>query len=135
MNSKEIVKSLLNVETDIPLSDKIEDPSIIDPTGKLNIVFSENLDMNTVSDGIKLYKVESNGKEIEEDIIISSDENSTSVLSICKSDNTDFTEGEEYKLHITGEVKSVSGTSLKEEFTNYFAVDYSFNLIQRVFWI
>jgi UDP-2,3-diacylglucosamine pyrophosphatase LpxH len=128
LNSKEIVKPLLNIETNIPLSDKIEDPSIIDPTGKLNIIFSENLDMNTISDGIKLYKVKSNGKEIEEDIIIGSDENSASVFYISKSDNTDFTEGEEYKLHITGEVKSVSGASLKEEFINYFAVDYSFNL-------
>ncbi len=128
MNSKEIVKPLLNIETDIPLSDKIEDPSIIDPTKKLRIVFSDNLDMNTISDGIKLYKVESNGKEIEENIIIGSDENSSSVLYINKSDNTNFTGGEEYKLHITDKLKSVSGASLKEEFTNYFAVDYLFNL-------
>jgi UDP-2,3-diacylglucosamine pyrophosphatase LpxH len=131
LNSKEIVKPLLNVETDIPLSDKIENPSIINPTGKLNIVFSENLDINTVSDGIKLYKVKSNGKEIEENIIIGSDENSSSSLYISKSDNANFTEGEEYKLHITDGVKSVSGASLKEEFTNYFAVDYSFNLDSR----
>jgi len=128
LNSKEIVKPLLNVKIDIPSSDKIEYPSIIDPTGKLNIVFSENLDMNTISDGIKLYRVKSNGEEIEEDVIISPDENLASVLYICKSDNADFTEGDEYKLHITGEVKSVSGASLKEEFTSYFAVDYSFNL-------
>lgn len=119
---------MLNVEINIPLSDKIGNPSIIDPTGKLNVVFSENLDMSTVLDGIKLYKVKSDGEEVEEDILISSDENSPSFLYISKSDSTDFTEGEEYKLHITGEVKSVSGASLKEEFTNYFAVDYSFNL-------
>lgn len=119
---------MLSVETDIPLSDKIEDPSIIGSTEKLNVVFSENLDMNTVSSGINLYKVKSNGKEIEEDIIINSDENSSSSLYISKSNNTKFTEGEEYKLHITGEVESVSGSSLKEEFTSYFAVDYLFNL-------
>ena len=128
LNSKEIVKPLLNVKTDIPCSDKMEDPSVIDSTGRINMVFSEDLDVNTVSDGIKLYKVKSDWKEVEEDIIINIDENSPSVLYISKPDNTKFAEGEEYKLSITGKVKSLSGTSLKEEFTSYFTVDYSFNL-------
>ena len=127
MESKKIVK-LLEVKTEIPLSDKMEDPSVIEPTESIKIVFSENLDMNTVSEGIKLYKVKSNLAEEEVDVKIISDENSPSVLNINKSDKSKFTEGEEYKLSINNQVKSLSGASLEEEFNNYFAVDYSFNL-------
>ena len=128
MDSKKIDKNLLNVEINIPLSDKIEDPSVIDPTESINIVFSADLDMNTVQKGIKLYKVKSDGKEVEINITINADENSQSVLLINESDSIKFAEGEEYKLHINKNVKSLSGASLKEEFNNYFATDYSFKL-------
>ncbi len=127
LESKKIVK-LLEVKTEIHLSDKIEDPSVISPTESIKIVFSENLDMNTVSEGIKLYNVKSNLVEVEVDVKIISDENSPSVLNINKSDKSKFTEGELYKLSINNQVKSLSGASLKEEFISYFAVDYSFNL-------
>ncbi|MDP1551557.1 MAG: Ig-like domain-containing protein, partial [Methanobacteriaceae archaeon] len=126
MDSKKTVKSFLNVKTSIPFSDKVEDPSVIDSADRIKIVFSENLDMGTIKDGIKLYKVKSDGKEQEVDIKINFDDNSTSVLYISKSEA--ISEGEEYKLSITGDVKSVNGVSLKEEFVNYFALDYSFNL-------
>ena len=127
MESKKIVK-LLEVRTEIQLSDKIENPSVISPTESIKIVFSENLDMNTVSEGIKLYNVKSNLVEVEVDVKIISDENSPSVLNINKSDKSKFTEGELYKLSINNNVKSLSGASLEEEFISYFAVDYSFNL-------
>jgi UDP-2,3-diacylglucosamine pyrophosphatase LpxH len=126
LDSKKIVKSELNVKTNIPSSDKIEDPSVIDSTGSIDIVFSEDLDMDTIKDGIKLYKVKSDGKEQDMDVKINIDENSPSVLYINKSEA--FSEGEEYKLSITDKVKSVNGASIIEEFVNYFAVDYSFNL-------
>ncbi len=128
MDSKKIVKSILNVKTNLPLSDKIEDLSIIESTENIKLIFSEELDKNTVSDGIRLYKVESDGKEVEENIKINIDENSQSILYINKSDNIKFTEGEEYKLSINSKVKSLNGASLKDEFTNYFTVNYSFKL-------
>jgi hypothetical protein len=56
LDSKKMVKRL-NVKTDIPFSEKKEDPSVIDPEGRINILFSEDLDMSTVPDGIKLYKL------------------------------------------------------------------------------
>ncbi|MBI5679790.1 MAG: metallophosphoesterase [Methanobacterium sp.] len=125
MNSKKTVKSL-NVKTNILFSDKVEDPSVIDSAERIELIFSEDLDMGTVRDGIKLYKLKSDGKEQEIDVKINVDKNSQSVLYIRKSEA--FSEGEEYKLSITGNVKSVNGASIREEFVNYFAVDYSFNL-------
>ncbi len=44
MGSNKIFKSRLNVQTDIS-SDKIEDPSVIDPTGRINIVFNEDINI------------------------------------------------------------------------------------------
>jgi UDP-2,3-diacylglucosamine pyrophosphatase LpxH len=126
LDSKKIVKSFLNVETSIPFSDKVEDPSVIDSAECIELIFSENLDMGTIKDGIKLYNVKSDRKEQELDIKIDVEDNSTSVIYIIKSEA--ISEGDEYKLSITGDVKSVNGASLKEEFVNYFALDYSFNL-------
>lgn len=125
LNPEKIVKTL-NVKTDIHFSDKIEDPSVIDTSGRINILFSEDLDLSTVPDGIKLYKVKPEGKEQDVDVKINVDNNSPSSLYIDKSGV--ISEGEEYKLSVTSKVKSLNGTSLKEEFTSFFAVDYSFNL-------
>ncbi len=116
----------LNVKIDIPFSDNIQDPSVIDPAGSINLQFSEDLDSSTVPDGVKLYKIKPDGKEENVDFKINFDENSPSVLHINKSEAV--SEGEAYKISITSEVKSVNGTSLKDEFTCFFAVDYSFNL-------
>ncbi|MFZ0441960.1 MAG: metallophosphoesterase [Methanobacterium sp.] len=127
MSSNNISKSTLNVHTDIS-SDEIEDPSVIDPIGRINIVFNEDININTVSDGIKLYKVESDYNEVEINVKIDFDENSQSNLYISKSDNSELVEGEEYKLSINNKLKSLSGASLKNDFINYFALDYSFNL-------
>ncbi|PKL66584.1 MAG: metallophosphoesterase [Methanobacteriales archaeon HGW-Methanobacteriales-1] len=126
MDSKKTVKSFLNVKTSIPFSDKVEDPSVIDPAERIELIFSEDLDMDTVKDGINLYKVKSDGKEEDMGDVIDLDENSPSLIYINKSEA--ISEGDEYKLSITDKVKSVSGASIKEEFVNYFALDYSFNL-------
>ncbi len=127
MYTEKNVKLDLNVVTDIPFSDKIEDPSVIDPTGRINILGNEIFDMSTISDGIKLYRVKSDGEEVEEDIIININENISGVY-INKSNNTNFTEGEVYKLSINKKLKSFLGVSLKTELNSYFAIDYSFNL-------
>ena len=51
------------MKTNIPFSDKMEDLSVIDPTNSIKIVFSEILDMSTVSEGIKIYKLNLIGKK------------------------------------------------------------------------
>ena len=63
MDSKKITEPLLIMKTNIPFSDKMEDPSVIDPTNSIKIVFSEILDMSTVSEGIKIYKLNLIGKK------------------------------------------------------------------------
>ena len=127
MDSKNNSSSLLSVKTDIPFSDKIGDPALINSKGSLNLVFNNDLDLDTVSDGIKLFKITSDNTEIEEDIIVDKIGNSLKALNISRSDNSKFTEGDEYKLSISN-IRSLGGASLKEDFNNYFAIDYTFNL-------
>lgn len=127
MDSKNNSRSLLSVKTDIPFSDKIGDPALINSKGSLNLVFNNDLDLDTVSDGIKLFKITSDNTEIEEDIIVDKIGNSLKALNISRSDNSKFTEGDEYKLSISN-IRSLGGASLKEDFNNYFAIDYTFNL-------
>src|ERR1035438_3428646 len=117
MDSKNKIKPVLSVKTDIPFSDKIGDPSIIECKGSLNLVFSDELDMSTVPDGIELYKINSDNTEVEEDILIDKIGNSLKAINISKSDNSKFIEGEEYKLSINN-IKSLGGASLKEEFNS-----------------
>ena len=64
------------------------------------MVFNEELDLDTVSDGIKLYKITSDNTEVEEDITVNKIGNSLAALIMSKSDNSKFTEGEIYKLSI-----------------------------------
>jgi len=40
MDSKKIVKSILNVKTNLPFSDKIEDPSVIESTENIKLIFN-----------------------------------------------------------------------------------------------
>ena len=63
MDSKNIIGSLLSLKTDIPFSDKIGDPVVINSKGSLNLIFNEELDLETVSDGIKLFKITSDNTE------------------------------------------------------------------------
>ncbi|MGB9200360.1 metallophosphoesterase [Methanobacterium sp.] len=127
MDSKNIIGSLLSLKTDIPFSDKIGDPVVINSKGSLNLIFNEELDLETVSDGIKLFKITSDNTEIEEDIIVDKIGNSLKAFNLSRSDNSKFTEGEEYKLSINN-IRSLGGASLEEDYINYFAIDYSFNL-------
>ena len=106
------------LKTNIPFSDKVENPSVIDSTERIKLVFSEDLDMDTIKDGIKLYKVKSDGKEQAVDFKIDVDENSPSVLYINKSEA--ISEGEEYKLSITDKVKSVNGVIFKRRICYLF---------------
>jgi len=121
-----LFKKIFTVESNIPQSNKKDDPPVVDSANSIKLTFSEDVDIKTIPDGIKLLKIRSDGEEVEIDVKITFKENLGDILYIDKS--TEFSEGEEYKLSINTQLKSLSGASLKEEFITYFAIDYSFNL-------
>ncbi len=126
MISKKIDKPNFRVESNISHSNKIEDPIVVDNLNPIILTFSDDVDSKTISDGIELYKIRSDGEEVKIDIRITFKENSRDILYINKSGK--LSEGEEYKLVINSKLNSLNGSSLEEEFILYFAIDYSFNL-------
>lgn len=124
--TKNVSNKNLSVESNI-FSDKIEDPDVVDSQKPITLKFNEDLDTKTVSDGIKLFKIGSDGVEIETDIKITTEEDRGDILYITESGNS-FIEGEEYKLSINNELRSLSGASIQGEVDSYFACDYSFTL-------
>ena len=120
--------SLFNVNTDPEFSDKMEDPYVINSSKPIYLEFNEDLDMNTITDGIKVFNIKSDFKEYEVEVKITTKDNSSNILQINGKDNRQFSEGELYKLYIDKNVRSISGAALNEDFISYFAVNYSFNL-------
>lgn len=129
MASKKLVNTTFAVESNISHSYEKEDPTVVDIANPIKLTFSEDVDIKTISDGIKLFKIRSDGEEVETDARLTFKENSGNILYI-KSE--DLPEGEEYKLSINTQLHSLSGASLKEEFSTFFAIDYSFNLKEGI---
>lgn len=120
--SKNSVETFLNVETNWPTSDNKKNPAVIDSSGHIQLIFSENLDMSTVLDGIKINNVKSNLNENEVDFALETPKDSGNILFISRSDSR-FKTGEEYKLTVNTQLKSSNGKSLEKEFNCYFSVD------------
>ena len=120
--------SALSVGTIIPFSDQADTPTVIDSTKTITLTFSEPFNPDTVADGVKLFKVKSTGDLIEEPCKVNFDNSIPTILNITKKDGTQLTEGEEYKIVISGNIKSTNGIALGKDITGYFATNYSFTL-------
>ena len=123
-----ISASAMRVETSVTLSDKADTPFVIDSTSAITLTFSEPLNPDTVTDGVKLYRVISTGDLTEVPCKTTFNNSTPSLLNITKQDGTKLAEGEEYKIVISSTIKSANKTDLGKEIIGYFATNYSFNL-------
>jgi UDP-2,3-diacylglucosamine pyrophosphatase LpxH len=107
---------------------KADSPSVNDSTDKITVNFSEQIDINTVSGEVKLYRIKAGGAA--EEILCSAafDNNMPMQLTISRQDGAKLAEGEHYKIVIGGKIKSKNGMSMGSDFAGYFATNYSFNL-------
>ncbi len=119
--------SALAVKSTLSMTDKADNPSVVDSTQSVILEFSSALDLNTVSGEVKLYKMKSAGESVEEPSVVTADKNAPNLLSVAKKDGTKFTGGEEYKVVVGNKVKSTAGLTMGKDFTGYFAVNYSLN--------
>ena len=116
-------KSFLNVKLNISISDNMENPSVIDSSDYIKLTFDSNLDTNTILNGIKIYNIKTEDRELEVDFNIENGD-SQNILCISLKDSNQFCSGEEYKLSINKALKSSDNKSLEHKFTTYFALDY-----------
>ncbi len=112
----------------VSVSMKAGDPSVNDSTDKITVNFSEQLDMDSVSGEVKLYRIKSGGATEEVLCTTTVDNNAPMQLVITRQDGAKLAEGELYKIVVSGRIKSKTGMSMASDFTGYFATNYSFNL-------
>ena len=118
----------LSVGTIIPFSNQADTPTVIDSTETITLTFSEPLNPDTAAGSVKVFMVKSSGDLIEAPCKANFDSSTPNLLNITKQDGTKFAEGEEYKIVISGNIKSTNGTALGKDIVWYFATNYSFNL-------
>ncbi len=121
-------ETVLTVKPNIYLSDKADDPAVIDSTESVTLEFNEPVDMKTVSGEVKLYNIRSAGEAVEEPSITVIRESAPARLKIFRKGGIKFVEGEEYKIAVSGKVRSASGHTQAKDFAGYFAINYSFSL-------
>ncbi|PRR82641.1 Ig-like domain-containing protein [Clostridium vincentii] len=119
---------VMTLESNISMLDEEDNPPVNNSIQTINLKFSEPLDSNTISGNVKLYKMDSGGNPIEEPCIVKIDPGSSTTMNINNKKVEKFTEGEEYKLVISSNVKSTTGLALKKDFVGYFAANYTSSL-------
>ena len=112
----------------ISVSMKADSPQVNDSTDKITINFSEQIDINTVSGEVKLYKIKTGGAAEEISCSLAFDNDAPMQLTISRQDGAKLAEGEHYKITVSNKMKSKNGMSMGDGFTGYFATNYSFNL-------
>jgi len=117
----------MTVKANIPLSNNAGDPTVYDSVQSLTLEFSMPVIANTLAGNVKLFKVTVDGEQ-EEPVELVTNVQTPALVQVSKKDGTQFSEGDEYKIAINRNVKATTGASLENDFTGYFAVNYTFTL-------
>ncbi|KNZ41332.1 hypothetical protein AKG39_12605 [Acetobacterium bakii] len=118
----------MTVKTNVATSEDSNDPTLNDTVTTISLTFTEKIEPKTITDAIKLYRIDKNGNAVEEPSIIKIDAADPMVIQINNKAMSPLTQGETYQLTISRDLQSKSGDSLASEFVGYFATNYQLNL-------
>lgn len=118
----------LSFKASITMSSDQANPPVNDSIQSIMLDFNKDIDAKTLSNAIKLYRIDSEGKAAPEQCSVRIDDDNPKRILINNQPVTRFAGGEEYKIEITTALRSSAGLSLKTDFTGYFATNYSFAL-------
>jgi len=119
---------VMTVESKISMSNEVDKPPVNNSIQTITFEFSEPLDSKTIPGNVKLYKMDSSGNPIEEPCIAQIDPDNPTLMNINNQKVEKFTEGEEYKLVISSNIKSTTGFALEKDFTGYCATNNTLSL-------
>ncbi|MBU3146264.1 metallophosphoesterase [Clostridium sp. CF012] len=125
-----VVQPTLVMKTSTTLANNADNPVVVSSTNSLLLDFGTILDGNTVTNAVKVFKVSTKGLETEVPVNSVIDKINPSILQIKTKDSVPFTQGEEFKIVVSPELKSSKGLSLSNNI-EYFAVNYSFTLAKE----
>jgi UDP-2,3-diacylglucosamine pyrophosphatase LpxH len=121
-------KGGMTVKANISMSNAEDDPSVNNSIQTIKLTFSEPLDSSSITGKVKIYKIDANGKRIEEPCVVRVDSAKPTIININNKKIEKFAEGQEYKIVISSDIKSTTGITMGKNFIGYFATNYTFSL-------
>ncbi|MBC3796049.1 metallophosphoesterase [Acetobacterium tundrae] len=119
---------IMTVKPNIATTEDPNNPTLNDTVTTISLTFTEKIDPTTIADAVKLYRIDGNGNAVEEPSVIKMDAADPTVVDINNKAMTALTQGEEYQISISRDLKAKSGSSLAGDFAGYFATNYQLNL-------
>jgi hypothetical protein len=116
----------MTVTSNIAVSGEASSPLANNSVQTITLKFSEPLDAKTITGTVKLYKLDTVGNPIEEPCLVKIDPSNPALLLVNNEKVGKFTDGEEYKIVISQNLKSITGGALGKEFTGFFATNHAF---------
>ncbi len=118
----------LTLEPNIPMSDDPGNPPVNDSVQTVSFKCNMPLDPATIAGAVTLYQMDSNGNPTEQKCFAKINPDSPNYLDVNNEAVDKFAEGQEYKIVINNTLKSTSGLALQQEYTGYFATNYTLDL-------
>lgn len=125
-----VAQPTLVMKTSTTIANDAGNPVVINSTNSLLLDLGTILDGNTVTNSVKVFKINTKGLETEVPVNCTLDKVNPSLLQIKTKDSVPFTQVEEFKILVNPTLKSSKGFSLSNTI-EYFAVNYSFTLAKE----
>lgn len=116
-------KTLTIIKSNVEVSENITTPPVNNSVEVVQITFSEALDKATVQGSVKLFRIDANGIASELPCYLRIDYYNPAILAINTKPVQKFADGVEYKIEVSGNLKSKSGATMGGGSSLYFATN------------
>lgn len=118
-------KALTIVKSNVELSENIANPPVNNSVEVVQLTFSEALDKTTLQGSVKLFRIDAKGIASEVPCYLRIDFYNPAILAINTKPVQKFADGVEYKIEVSGNLKSKSGATMGGGSSLYFATNVS----------
>jgi UDP-2,3-diacylglucosamine pyrophosphatase LpxH len=118
--------NIMTLTPNIAVSIEPSSPPVNNSVSTIKLKFSQPLDAKTITGAVKLYKLDTMGNPLEEPFIAKIDPTDPALLLVNNKAVGKLTDGEEYKVTVSQNLKSTTGGALEKDFTGYFATNHAF---------
>ncbi len=118
-------KALTIIESNLEMSENISNPPVNNSVEVVQLTFSEALDKATVQGSVKLFRIDAKGIASELPCYLRIDYYNPAILAINSKPVQKFADGVEYKIEVSGNLKSKSGATMGGGSSLYFATNVS----------
>ncbi len=116
-------KALTIVKSNVEVSENIANPPVNNSVEVVQLTFSEAIDKTTLQGSVKLFQIDAKGIASELPCYLRIDYYNPAILAINTKPVQKFADGVEYKVEISGNLKSKSGATMGGGSSLYFATN------------